>query len=49
VNEEISKYPQTVVITGGNSGLGYECAKTLLSASEATWHVILACRGPPIC
>jgi len=44
VNEEISKYPQTVVITGGNSGLGYECAKTLLSASDATWHVILACR-----
>ena len=44
MNEEISKYPQTVVITGGNSGLGYECAKTLLSASDATWHVILACR-----
>src|SRR6478736_5116862 len=44
VNEETSEYPQTVVITGGNSGLGYECAKTLLSASDATWHVILACR-----
>jgi NAD(P)-dependent dehydrogenase (short-subunit alcohol dehydrogenase family) len=34
---------QTVIITGGNSGLGYACASALLSASPP-WHVILACR-----
>ena len=33
----------TVVITGGNSGLGYACARTLLTASPP-WHVVLACR-----
>ncbi|MEY4578339.1 MAG: hypothetical protein RL701_3042 [Pseudomonadota bacterium] len=36
---------QTVVITGGNSGLGYACARTLLTASPP-WHVIIACRDP---
>ncbi len=35
---------QTVVITGGNSGLGYECAKAIAKAGG--WHVILACRNP---
>jgi len=44
MNQQASKDPQTVVITGGNSGLGFECAKALLSDSDATWHVILACR-----
>jgi NAD(P)-dependent dehydrogenase (short-subunit alcohol dehydrogenase family) len=44
VNKQASKDPQTVVITGGNTGLGFECAKALLSDSDATWHVILACR-----
>jgi NAD(P)-dependent dehydrogenase (short-subunit alcohol dehydrogenase family) len=33
----------TIVITGGNSGLGYACARTLLTASPP-WHVVLACR-----
>jgi NAD(P)-dependent dehydrogenase (short-subunit alcohol dehydrogenase family) len=36
---------QTVIVTGGNSGLGYGCATALLSASPP-WHVILACRDP---
>ena len=34
---------KTVVVTGGNAGLGYECARTI-SASDPTWHVVLACR-----
>ncbi|MET0407287.1 MAG: SDR family NAD(P)-dependent oxidoreductase [Hyphomicrobium sp.] len=34
---------QTVIVTGGNSGLGYGCASALLCASPA-WHVIIACR-----
>lgn len=36
---------QTVIITGGNSGLGYACASTLLMSSQP-YHVILACRNP---
>ena len=36
---------QTVIVTGGNSGLGYGCASTLLSASPP-WHVMIACRDP---
>jgi NAD(P)-dependent dehydrogenase (short-subunit alcohol dehydrogenase family) len=36
---------RTVVITGGNSGLGFACAKAILEASHgAPWHVVLACR-----
>lgn len=35
--------PHTAVITGGNSGLGFACAKALLTASSP-WHVIIACR-----
>lgn len=34
---------QTVIVTGGNSGLGYACASALLAASPP-WHVIIACR-----
>ena len=34
---------KTVIITGGNRGLGYECAKNI--AAETDWHVILACRN----
>ena len=32
----------TVIITGGNTGLGYQCAKEIASARG--WRVILACR-----
>lgn len=35
----------TVIVTGGNSGLGYGCANALLAASPP-WHVIIACRDP---
>ena len=34
---------KTMVITGGNAGLGYECAKAV-SSSDPLWHVVLACR-----
>ncbi len=36
---------QTVLITGGNANLGYECAKTI-AASSPDYHVVLACRNP---
>lgn len=38
-----SRPQKTVIITGGNSGLGYECAKNL--ANNKDWHVIIACRN----
>lgn len=34
---------RTVVITGGNSGLGYYCAQNL--ARDPEWYIILACRN----
>jgi light-dependent protochlorophyllide reductase len=33
---------KTVVITGGNHGLGFECARQI--AADRSWHVLLACR-----
>lgn len=33
---------KTVIITGGNSGLGYHCARQI--AQNPDWHIILACR-----
>src|SRR6202008_2131242 len=36
---------RTVVITGGNTGLGFACANTILKSPNGTpWHIILACR-----
>lgn len=39
---------RTAIITGGNSGLGYACAQTLLedAPGETPWKVVLACRDP---
>ena len=34
---------KTVIITGGNSGLGYYCAEKLVRDSE--WYVVIACRN----
>ena len=34
---------KTVIITGGNSGLGYHCAQTI--AQNPDWHIVLACRN----
>ena len=32
----------TAIITGGNTGLGFECARAL--AETRDWHVVIACR-----
>jgi NAD(P)-dependent dehydrogenase (short-subunit alcohol dehydrogenase family) len=37
---------RTVVITGGNSGLGYGCAQALLDSNNGPWHVVIASRDP---
>lgn len=34
---------RTAIITGGNSGLGYQCAKAI--AADHNWHVVIACRN----
>jgi NAD(P)-dependent dehydrogenase (short-subunit alcohol dehydrogenase family) len=34
---------RTAIITGGNSGLGYQTATCL--AKDQSWHVVLACRN----
>jgi light-dependent protochlorophyllide reductase len=39
-----TKAHQTVIITGGNSGLGYQCAKAI-AQSERGWHIIIASRN----
>jgi NAD(P)-dependent dehydrogenase (short-subunit alcohol dehydrogenase family) len=37
---------RSVVITGGNTGLGYACAAALLASQDGPrWHVVLACRS----
>ncbi|MFC4532099.1 SDR family NAD(P)-dependent oxidoreductase [Sphaerisporangium dianthi] len=35
---------KTVIITGGNAGLGYQCAKNV-ALSDPGYHVVLACRS----
>lgn len=35
---------KTVIITGANSGLGFECAKTIAKANKG-WHIVIACRN----
>lgn len=37
---------KTVIITGGNTGLGYECAKNIAGDKSGNWHIVLACRNP---
>ena len=34
---------QTAIVTGGNSGLGYQCARAIAAASSQ-WHVVIASR-----
>ncbi len=36
---------KTVIVTGGNAGLGYETAKNI-ALSDPNYHVVLACRSP---
>jgi len=40
----VSVKKPSVIITGGNSGLGYECAKNIASASSE-YLIVLACRN----
>jgi light-dependent protochlorophyllide reductase len=35
---------KTVIITGANSGLGFECAKTIAKSNKG-WHIVIACRN----
>ncbi len=35
---------KTIIITGGNSGLGYECARNIANESK-DYHVLIACRN----
>ena len=35
---------RTVIVTGGNTGLGYQAAKNV-ALSDARYHVVLACRS----
>jgi len=35
---------KTIIITGANTGLGFECAKHILQSSK-NWYVIIACRN----
>lgn len=39
---------RTAIVTGGNSGLGYACVRSLLESAVGTapWNVVLACRDP---
>lgn len=41
---ETNTNEKTIIITGGNSGLGYACAKNIAKADKNN-HVILACRN----
>jgi NAD(P)-dependent dehydrogenase (short-subunit alcohol dehydrogenase family) len=36
---------RTIVITGGNGGLGYGCATALVSSLDGPWHVVVASRN----
>ncbi|WP_330275959.1 SDR family NAD(P)-dependent oxidoreductase [Lentzea sp. NBC_00516] len=37
---------KTAIVTGGNTGLGYHCAKSVAERDHA-YHVVLACRNLP--
>ncbi|MBN3947153.1 MAG: SDR family NAD(P)-dependent oxidoreductase [Nostoc sp. NMS7] len=40
------KASKTVIVTGGNSGLGYYCAQAI-AQSKQDWHIIIASRNLP--
>jgi NAD(P)-dependent dehydrogenase (short-subunit alcohol dehydrogenase family) len=44
----VTKASKTVVVTGGNSGLGFETARALLQHDDG-WHVVIAGRSQQRC
>ncbi|HEX2946724.1 MAG TPA: hypothetical protein VHT96_12290 [Clostridia bacterium] len=42
--KNINSTPRTIIITGGNAGLGYECAKNIAKNDKDNF-IILACRS----
>lgn len=36
---------KTVIITGANGGLGFQCARSIALARQG-WHIVIACRNP---
>jgi light-dependent protochlorophyllide reductase len=41
-----TKAHQSIIITGGNSGLGYQCAKAI-AQSDKGWQIVIASRNLP--
>ena len=44
----MAKADKTVVVTGGNSGLGFEAARAIVQQGDG-WHVVIAGRSPQRC
>jgi NAD(P)-dependent dehydrogenase (short-subunit alcohol dehydrogenase family) len=44
----VTKADKTVIVTGGNSGLGFETARAILREGDG-WHVVIAGRSPQRC
>lgn len=46
MSRSLSSDSRTIVLTGGNSGLGYEAAVAILKSQEGPWHLVLPVRDP---
>lgn len=53
IKKEISQKSKTttmaskiIIVTGGNSGIGYETVKKILQSNKAKYHVFLGARTP---
>jgi len=44
----VTNADKTVIVTGGNSGLGFETARAILQEGDG-WHVVIAGRSPQRC
>ncbi len=44
----MAKADKTVIVTGGNSGLGFEAARAIVQQGDG-WHVVIAGRSPQRC
>jgi NAD(P)-dependent dehydrogenase (short-subunit alcohol dehydrogenase family) len=45
ITEKQNSATRSVVITGGNTGLGYACATEILKSNDGGgWHIVIACR-----